>query len=252
MRYSRFTAALPTRAFLAPLAEDEEVEVELAPGNVVSIAFKGGRGKRDWLGLWSESRATQVSTHPARPAPHPAVSPLRADGTRDVFFEANGVPRVVDVVDEKAAAGGAGAPARRAARDRADPRALGSVGAPMSGDVVAVKCKPGTRVAAGEALVVLSAMKMETAVAAPTVGVFFFFLNWGVGSFWGWGQGSGLGRRQPQPAHQAGVVAHVPVDVGDAVDAGDLICVIRDDLPDILDDASASMDGAALAAAGAT
>ena len=43
-----------------------------------------------------------MSTHPARPAPHPAVSPLRADGTRDVFFEANGVPRVVDVVDESA------------------------------------------------------------------------------------------------------------------------------------------------------
>jgi pyruvate carboxylase len=137
-KYSRFTAALPTRAFLAPLREDEEVEVELAPGNVVSIKYK-------------------------------AVSPLRADGTRDVFFEANGVPRVVDVADERAAdGGGAGAPLKRAARERADPMVLGSVGAPMAGEVVDIKCAPGTRVAAGEALVVLSAMKMETQVAAPT------------------------------------------------------------------------------------
>ena len=186
-KYSRYTAALPTRAFLAPLREDEEVEVELAPGNVVSIKFK-------------------------------AVSPLRADGSRDVFFEANGVPRVVDVADVRAADGSAGgAPLRRAARERADPMLLGSVGAPMAGEVVDIKCAPGTRVVAGEPLIVLSAMKMETAVVAPT----------------------------------AGVIAHVAVEKGDTIDAGDLLALIKDDLPDISDDALASVDDAALAAAGA-
>jgi pyruvate carboxylase len=40
LRYSKFTERLPTRAFLVPLEEDEEVEVELSKGNVVSIKFK--------------------------------------------------------------------------------------------------------------------------------------------------------------------------------------------------------------------
>lgn len=39
-RYSRFTAMLPTKAFLAPMDEDEEIEVELAKGNAVTIKYK--------------------------------------------------------------------------------------------------------------------------------------------------------------------------------------------------------------------
>ena len=31
---------LPTKAFLAPMAEDEEIEVELSKGNTVVIKFK--------------------------------------------------------------------------------------------------------------------------------------------------------------------------------------------------------------------
>ena len=75
---------LPTRAFLAPLAEDEEVEVELAPGNTISIRYK-------------------------------ATSQLQADGKREVFFEANGIPRAIEVADTRTGAGGGdgGSPLRR-------------------------------------------------------------------------------------------------------------------------------------------
>ena len=189
VRYSRYTSALPTRAFLAPLAEDEEVEVELAPGNTVSIRYK-------------------------------ATSQLQADGKREVFFEANGIPRAVEIEDTRTGAEGggggtSGAPLRRAARERADPSALGSVGAPMAGTVVEVKAKPGAPVRAGDPLAVLSAMKMETAVCAPC----------------------------------DGVVQHVAVDAGDSIDAGDLVVRISGELPDVTDDARASMDGAAALAA---
>ena len=83
VRYSRYTSALPTRAFLAPLAEDEEVEVELAPGNTISLRYK-------------------------------ATSQLQADGKREVFFEANGIPRAIEVADRRTGAGG-GTAARRCA-----------------------------------------------------------------------------------------------------------------------------------------
>ena len=56
-------------------------------------------------------------------------------------------------------------------KERADPLLPGSVGAPMSGDVVEVKCQAGAMVKAGEALVVMSAMKMETTVSAPVSGM---------------------------------------------------------------------------------
>ena len=39
-QYSNFTAMLPTRAFLAPMDEDEEIEVELSKGNSVIIKYK--------------------------------------------------------------------------------------------------------------------------------------------------------------------------------------------------------------------
>ena len=39
-RYSKFTEALPTRAFLQPLDEDEELDVEISKGNVINIKYR--------------------------------------------------------------------------------------------------------------------------------------------------------------------------------------------------------------------
>lgn len=108
---------------------------------------------------------------------------LQPGGIREVFFEANGVPRVVEVVDRKYAT------ENREVREKAEADDLGSVGAPMAGDVVEVSVKPGALVKPGQQLVVLSAMKMETAVCAPC----------------------------------NGVVKHVAVVKGDILDAGDLL-----------------------------
>ncbi len=58
---------------------------------------------------------------------------------REAFFEVNGVPRVVEVVDKKAGATG------KVAREQVDKTSLGSVGAPMSGEVVEISVKPGAR-----------------------------------------------------------------------------------------------------------
>jgi pyruvate carboxylase len=120
-----------------------------------------------------------------------AKGELQPNGCREVFFEANGVPRVVEVRDRgvgRAAAAGA----RRPARDKADPSDVGSVAAPMAGEVVDVKAAPGSAVTAGQPLLVLSAMKMETSVAAPC----------------------------------SGTVKHVAVVKGDQLEAGDLLLVI--------------------------
>ncbi|CAG9460796.1 unnamed protein product [Pedinophyceae sp. YPF-701] len=163
--YGTLTEELPTGAFWAPLDEDQEVVVPMGgrKGVDAHIKFK-------------------------------AVGEMQPDGKREVFFETNGIPRVVEVVDtnEPEVGAGGGGGARKGMREKATSGDLGSVGAPMAGEVIDVQVKPGQKVEAGQSLVVMSAMKMETTVGAPT----------------------------------AGVVSHVAVEAGDAIDAGDLIVKI--------------------------
>src|SRR5690606_28836394 len=91
-----------------------------------------------------------------------AVGEVDDKGRREVYFELNGQPRSIHVVDKKATR-------KEVVRERATD-APGQVGAPMPGAVVDVRVKVGDTVEAGAPLVVLSAMKMETIVAAPTAG----------------------------------------------------------------------------------
>jgi len=152
---------LPTTAFWNPLEEDEEVVMDYAGGLTAHIKYK-------------------------------AKGELQPTGKREVFFETNGVPRVVEVVDRNASAATDAKPAK-GTREKARSSDQGSVGAPMAGEVVEVLTKPGENVKAGQALVVMSAMKMETTVAAPT----------------------------------SGMVRHVAVEKGDTLDAGDLLVMIE-------------------------
>jgi pyruvate carboxylase len=88
-----------------------------------------------------------------------ALSEVHDDGTRTVFFELNGQPRSVRVRD-------AGAVARRPSNRKAEPGNALHVAAPMPGRVVTVVVRPGQRVARGDTLLTLEAMKMEAAVRA--------------------------------------------------------------------------------------
>ena len=89
-----------------------------------------------------------------------AVGDANEDGMRAVYFEVNGHGRQVSVRDRSRASA---AVERRRAEGGND----NHVGASMPGVVVAVHVKQGDKVAAGEALLTLEAMKMETVVRAP-------------------------------------------------------------------------------------
>ena len=79
-------------------------------------------------------------------------------------------------------------------KETANNAILGSIGAPMPGVVVHIHAEEGASVQMGDPLVVLSAMKMETIVAAPC----------------------------------SGTVKRIPVTVGDRLNAGDLTIEIHE------------------------
>lgn len=125
-------SVLPTRAFVAPLRRHEEIAVEIERGKTLVVKLM-------------------------------ALGELDENGEREVFFELNGQPRSIKVAD-------AAAEATTVVREQAEAGKPGSVGAPMPGVVVELRVGVGAKVSAGDALVVLSAMKMETVVGAPVSG----------------------------------------------------------------------------------
>jgi pyruvate carboxylase len=92
-----------------------------------------------------------------------ATSDPHEDGTRTVFFELNGQPRSVRVPDRKVVA-------RRPVARQAEAGNAKHIAAPMPGKVVTVNVDVGRKIARGDVLVTLEAMKMETAVRADTAG----------------------------------------------------------------------------------
>jgi pyruvate carboxylase len=91
------------------------------------------------------------------------TSEIHDDGTRTVFFELNGQPRSVRVTDR-------GVAPKHARNRRIEPDNPKHVGAPMPGVVAAVSVQPGRKVARGDVLVTLEAMKMQTAVRCDSDG----------------------------------------------------------------------------------
>ncbi|MEO1615877.1 MAG: pyruvate carboxylase [Planctomycetota bacterium] len=92
------------------------------------------------------------------------VGQANPDGTRTVFFELNGQPREVTVVDKSLE------PETKAAlkADESDPK---QVAASMPGMVITVAAAEGDKVKEGQKLMVLEAMKMETTINAPHSGI---------------------------------------------------------------------------------
>ena len=86
------------------------------------------------------------------------------EGQVRVFFELNGQPRVIKVPNRSAVAA-------RPARRKAEDGNANHVAAPMPGSVSSIAVKPGQEVKAGDILLSIEAMKMETTISAPRDGV---------------------------------------------------------------------------------
>lgn len=121
-------STLPTPLFFYGMDPGDEVSVDIERGKTLIVRFV-------------------------------AVSDAHEDGTRTVFFELNGQPRSVKVPDRSQVA--VKPPRRKAEVANAD-----HVGAPMPGTVATVAVIPGAKVARGDVLLTIEAMKMETSVRA--------------------------------------------------------------------------------------
>jgi pyruvate carboxylase len=123
---------LPTPQFFYGLEERNEVTVEIEPGKTLIIRML-------------------------------TVGEPRADGMRTVFFELNGQPREVEVLDKSVK------PAS-AAKRKADSSKAGDVGAPIPGAVTVLHVTTGEPIKKGDRLLVMEAMKMQTTIYAPVAG----------------------------------------------------------------------------------
>jgi len=117
-----------------------------------------------------------------------AIGEPDEEGQVKVFFELNGQPRIIKVPDR---AHGAGASVQRR---KAEAGNDAHVGAPMPGVISTVAVKQGQRIEAGDVLLSIEAMKMETMIHAD----------------------------------RGGVVSEILVGTGNQVDAKDLLVVLAD------------------------
>lgn len=117
-------SCLETPSFFYGMAPGEEITVEIEPGKTLIVKF-----------------LTVGEPHP--------------DGSRTVFFELNGQPRDVRVID-------ASLEPQTAKRAKAEPGNPNHIAAAMPGMVVAVAVQAGDPVSPGQKLLSIEAMKMET------------------------------------------------------------------------------------------
>ncbi len=122
--------ALPTPVFFYGMEPGQEISLDIERGKTLYVSYV-------------------------------AVSEVHDDGMRTVFFELNGQPRSVRVADHHETA-------RRPQQRKAEAGNAKQIGAPMPGKVVTVAVRTGQKVARGETLLTLEAMKMEAAVRAET------------------------------------------------------------------------------------
>jgi pyruvate carboxylase len=152
------TEVLPTPVYFYGLPAGEEIMVDLEKGKTMVIRCQ-------------------------------AIGETDEEGQVRVFFELNGQPRNVKVPDRLH---GAGAAARR---PKAEEGNENHVGSPMPGVVSTVAVKEGQQVTAGDVLLSIEAMKMETALHAD----------------------------------RDGTIAEITVKTGDQIDARDLLVVFAEE-----------------------
>jgi pyruvate carboxylase len=159
--FSKFTrdygdvSVLPTPAFFYGLKPGEEISVDIEEGKTLFIKL---------INIGAPDK----------------------DGRRIINFELNGMPREATAIDKSVKT-------LAKVRVKADPANPLEIGAPIPGMVTATGPGHGARVAKGDKLITLEAMKMQTTLYAP----------------------------------DDGVIGEMFVAVGDAVDAGDLLVRLR-------------------------
>ena len=126
-------STLPTAVFFYGMQPGQEINIDLERGKTLIVKY--------------------VTT-----------SEAHEDGTRTVFFELNGQPRPIRVVDGSQVA-------KRPPRRKADVGNPNQVGAPMPGTIATVPVHVGQKLTRGGVLLTLEAMKMETTVRAERDGV---------------------------------------------------------------------------------
>ncbi|WP_282061791.1 pyruvate carboxylase [Roseobacter litoralis] len=120
--------ALPTKTFFYGMEPGEEISAEIDPGKTLEIRLQ-------------------------------TVGDTGEDGEVRVFFELNGQPRVIRVPNRLVAA-------TTQKRPKAETGNAKHIGAPMPGVVASVAATEGGKVKAGDLLLTIEAMKMETGIHA--------------------------------------------------------------------------------------
>ncbi len=126
-------SVLPTPAFFYGLRAGEEISVEIEPGKTLFIKLIDVR------------------------APD-------KEGRRNITYELNGMPRESTIADRSVAP-------KTKSRAKADPSDAKQLGAPIPGMITAINVTVGGKVAKGDKLLTLEAMKMQTTLYAPADGV---------------------------------------------------------------------------------
>ncbi|HQY43721.1 MAG TPA: pyruvate carboxylase [Paracoccaceae bacterium] len=123
---------LPTPTFFYGMQPGEEISVEIDPGKTLEIRLQ-------------------------------AVGETDETGEAKVFFELNGQPRVIRVPNRAVKA-------KTASRPKAQEGNPLHIGAPMPGVVASISVLAGQKVNAGDMLLTIEAMKMETGLHADRAG----------------------------------------------------------------------------------
>jgi len=126
------TSVLPTPVFFYGLEVGDEVTIDIQEGKTLIIKLN-------------------------------AIGKVHEDGTRNIYFELNGMPRTTLVKDLSVETGAV-------SRVKADPDNDKQVGAPMPGKVFKLLVSVGDEVKDGDTLLSTEAMKMETNVKSKQAG----------------------------------------------------------------------------------